>query len=187
MKLLQAVQRAAWLMLALWLAGCATLGGPRTITFTESDLARLLEERGPFQRRLLEVLDVRVNTPSVKLLPESNRIATEMEVSTTERISRQTYKGRIAVDYALRYDEAAQAVRLTQVHVTHFHIDNLPAPQQSAINRLGRLIAETLLEDLALYRFKASDLKNAEGKGYRPSAVTVTSRGVEITLAPINR
>ena len=42
-----------------------------------------------------------------------------------------------------------------------------------------------LLDDLQLYRFKPGDLKSAEGYGFKPGAVTVTSRGVEITLAPI--
>jgi len=180
-----AARRAALLAMALWLVGCATLVGPRTITLSESDITQLIERHAPFQKRLLEVLDVRVTTPRVRLLPETNRLATELDVSTTERMKGRTYRGRIGVDYALRYDDAAQAVRLTQVHVNHFEIDNLPAPQQAAIHRLGRLIAETLLDELPLYRFKPSDLRTAEGHGYKPEAVTVTSRGVEITLAPI--
>jgi len=130
---------------------------------------------------------VRVTGPRVRLLPESNRLATEMQVSTTERVGGQVYNGRIAVNYALRYDDAAQAIRLSQVRVIQFHLDNLPAPKQAAINRLGGLIAEQLLDNVALYRFKPADLKSAEGKGYRPGSVTVTSRGVEIALAPIQR
>src|SRR5204863_8992529 len=64
----------AFLLLALSsviLAACSTLGGTRVITFSEADMARLLEQHGPFQKRLLEVLDVRINRPSVRLLPES--------------------------------------------------------------------------------------------------------------------
>jgi len=44
-----------------------------------------------------------------------------------------------------------------------------------------------MLDDSVLYRFKASDLKNADGKGFKPGAVNVTSRGVEVTLAPVAR
>jgi hypothetical protein len=180
----------AFLLLALstaFLAGCSTVGGPRVMTFTESDLARLLEQHGPFEKRLLDVLDVRINRPSVHLLPESNRLSTELELVTTERMSRKTYPGRISVDYALRYDEAAQAIRMTQVRVNKLQIDNLPSPGKTGLTRLGALIAEQLLDDAVLYRFKPSDLKNAEGYGVKPGAVTVTSRGVEVTLAPIKR
>lgn len=174
------------LCLVALLAACAT-PGPRTLSFSDAEIARLLEQHGPFQRRLLEVLDVRVQRPTVRLLPESNRLFSELDVVTTERMSGKTYQGRIAVDYALRYDEALQAIRMTQVRVTKLHIDNLPSPQQSGLSRLGALIAENLLNDAVIYRFKPADLKNAEGRGYKPGAVTVTSRGVEVTLAPVAR
>ncbi|HJV63377.1 MAG TPA: hypothetical protein VJ743_20680, partial [Albitalea sp.] len=169
------------------LSACSTLGGSRTITFSEGDMARMLEQHGPFQRRLLEVLDVRVNHPTVHLLPSSNRLSSELEVVTTERMSGKSYPGRISVDYGLRYDEAAQAIRMTEVRVNQLQIDNLPSPQQKGLNRLGALIAEQLLDDAVIYRFKASDLKNAEGRGVKPSSVAVTSRGVEVTLAPVQR
>ena len=76
---------------------------------------------------------------------------------------------------------------MTQVRVNKLQIDSLPSPEKTGLNRLGSLIAEQLLNDAVLYRFKPNDLKNAEGRGYKPSAVAVTSRGVEVTLAPINR
>ena len=183
MKLSRWVRSAAVLAGALWLAGCAMLGGPRTITLSEGELTRLVEAHSPFERRLLEVLDVRVVAPRVRLLPESNRLATELQVSTTERITGQVYRGRMAVNYALRYDEAAQAIRLTDVRVITFHLDHLPAPRQAAINRLGGLIAEQLLDNLALYRFQPGDLGTGGSPGLRPSTVTVTDEGLEITLA----
>ena len=44
-------------------------------------------------------------------------------------------------------------------------------------------MAERLLEGATLYRFKPEDLRTAQGLGVKPAAVTVTSRGVEVTLA----
>jgi len=172
---------------AFFLSACSTVTGPKVMTLSEADITRMLESHGPFQKRLLEVLDVRVNRPSVRMLPETNRLSTELDVMTTERVSGKTYSGRMSVDYALRYDEGAQAIRMTQVRVNKLQLDNLPSPQQTGLARLGTLIAEHLLNDAVLYRFKPADLKNAEGRGYKPGAVTVTSRGVEVTLAPIGR
>jgi hypothetical protein len=187
MKLLQALRATLLLVLVAVLAACASVNAPRTMTFSEADMARLLEQHGPFQRRLLEVLDVRINRPTVKLLPFSNRLASELEVTTTERMSGKTYPGRIAVEYGLRYDEQDKVIRMTQVKVNKLQIDNLPSPQHSGLSRLGTLIAENVLDDAVLYRFKPADLKSAEGKGYKPGAVTVTSRGVEVTLAPVGK
>jgi hypothetical protein len=169
------------------LAACASLGGQKTITLSDADVARLLEQHGPFQKRLLDVLDVRIARPTVRLLPESNRLSSDLDVSTTERIGGKSYQGRLSVDYALRYDEALQAVRMTQVRVNRLQIDKLPSPEKTGLNRLGGLIAEQLLDGAVLYRFKPSDLKSAEGRGYKPGAVTVTSRGVELTLVPTTR
>ncbi|WP_280150963.1 hypothetical protein [Piscinibacter sp. XHJ-5] len=172
------------LVVAGVLAACASVG-PRTMTFSEADIARLLEQHGPFQRRLLEVLDVRVQRPSVKLLTGSNRLASAFEVSATERVSRTTLNGRIAVEYGLRYDEGAQAIRMTQVRVNELVLNDVSPAKQAGLKNLGTLIAENLLEDTVLYRFKPSDLKNAEGRGFKPGAVNVTSRGVEVTLTPL--
>jgi len=176
---------AALSVLLAGLAGCAGLGSTKTITFSEAELARLIERNAPVDRRLLEVLDVHVSAPRVKLLPETNRLATELDVRTTERVSGRSYGGRIAFDYALRYDEAQQAIRMTQLRVNKFELDGVPSPSMRGLTRLGTLIAETMLDELALYRFKPADLKSAEGYGYKPGAVTVTSRGIEVTLAPV--
>ena len=180
----------AFLLLALasfFLAACSTLDAPPTMVFTDADMARLLEQHGPFQRRLLEVLDVRVQRPSVKLLAATNRLASVFDVSATERMSRTTLNGRLEVEYALRYDPEEQAIRMTQVRVDDFQLNNVPPEKKAGMQRLGTLIAEYMLEDAVLYRFKPADLRNAEGRGVRPGAVTVTSRGVEVTLAPTGR
>ncbi len=174
-------------LLALWLAACAGPFGPKTITLGERELARLIEKQFPFERRIFDVIDVRVATPRVTLLPESNRVATELDIATHERLFGRSQRGQIAMDYGLRYDETEQAVRLNDVRVNRLTLDGLSAQGQSIGNRLGSVLAEAMLNDMILYRFKPEDLNKAEGRGYRPGAVTVTARGVEITLVPITR
>jgi len=175
------------LIVTFVLTGCASLTRPHTITFSEADMARLMNQHGPFERRLLEVLDVRINRPTVRLLPQTARLASDFEAVTTERVSGKTYQGRLSIDYGLRYDDFLQAIRLSQVHVNDLRIAGLPSPQQAGLHRLGALIAEEMLEGAVIYRFKPSDLKTAEGRGLRPGDVAVTSKGVQITLSPISR
>jgi hypothetical protein len=175
------------LALAALIAACATLGGSKVLTFSEADLARMLEQHAPFQRRLLEVLDVRVQNPTIRLVPGSNRLASSFDVSATERVSRRTLTGRMAVEYGLRYDDQDKAIRMTDVRVSSFQLDNVPADKKAGVQNLGALIAEQMLADATLYRFRPEDLKNAEGKGLKPGNVAVTSRGVEVTLAPVGK
>lgn len=166
------------------LAGCAGFGGPKVITLDEAEMARLVARNFPLERRALEVLDLRLEAPRVALLPQSNRLATDLEVQATERLSARRFQGRLSLDYGLRYDEALQAVRLSDVRVQRLQFDGASERLQPYVERLGTLLAEQVLRDAVIYRFKPEDLDKAGRRGYRPGAVTVTSRGVEITLAP---
>ena len=47
---------------------------------------------------------------------------------------------------------------------------------------LGHALAEKVLEDLAIYRLGAESSTRLREAGLTPGAVTVTARGVEITL-----
>jgi len=172
------------LLAAVVLAGCAGLGGPKVVTLGEADIARLIDRHFPIERRALELLEVRMDAPRVTLLPESNKLATQIDVQATERLSLRSYRGQMALEYALRYDEASQTVRATQVRVRRLQFDGAPERLQPLVDRLGGLLAEQALEDAVFYRFRPEDLDKAQSRGLRPGAVTVTARGVEITLVP---
>jgi hypothetical protein len=186
-----AASKLALTMLCVVGAGCATVLGPRTITLTEADVARQIAKLYPLERKLLGELTVRVEAPRVKLLSINNRIATDLDFSGSLDRSGKVSRGTIALDYALRFDDAAQAVRMTQVRVVRVQIDgrvdNMNDRPKAVVDKFGALLAEQLLNDAAIYRFKPEDLKAAEGKGYKPGSVTVTSRGVEITMVPVTR
>lgn len=172
----------AALVAALWLAGCAAIGKPRHIVLDPAELTRLVERATPFDTRLLELVDVRISRPRIQLLPERNRLATEMDLHLREPLTAREVSGRIAMDYALRYDKAAQAVRMTQVQVNSLHLDAVPVGWQPLLDRLGRLVTEQWLEGMALYRLTPGDLERT--RGLRPGSVTVTTRGVEISMSP---
>ncbi len=182
-----AVAKLALSLLCVVVAGCASVLGPRTITLTEADVARQIAKSYPLERKLLGELTVRIEAPRVKLLSATNRIATELDFSGSLDRSGKRSRGTIALDYALRFDEAAQAVRMTQVRVGRVQIENLNDKPKSIVDKFGALLAEQLLNDAAIYRFKPEDLKTAEGQGYKPGSVNVTARGVEITLVPLTR
>lgn len=169
----------------LLLAACGSLGGPRTITLSEADLLRALARQLPLESRFLDLLDVQVGSARLKTLPEANRLSTEMDLTATERLSGRSFAGRIGADFGLRHDAAGQAIRLTDVRVRSLELDGLPAAWRPQLGRLGALVAEQLLEDLPVYRFKPEDLQRAAALGLRPGTVNVTPRGVEILLAPL--
>lgn len=207
-----ALTGAAGLGLAA-LGGCAGLGGPTVITLGETELLGLMNRAFPMQRRVLEVLDVQLSAPRLRLLPERNRMAVDLVLRTQERLLGAAALGQLAFDGALRYEPQEASVRLTQVRVQQLSFAGtqaLPvgsagtmgavgplgaqgsaaaatpsAPVPAYLQRLGAALAERALEDLAIYRVSAERQVSLRQLGLEPGAVTVTSRGVEITLARI--
>ena len=105
------------------LAGCAGLIGPQTLTLSEAELQALIARAFPLQRRVLELLDVQMSAPQLRLLPDSNRLAVALVVSTQDRVFGRSARGSLRFDAALRWDAAEAAIRLTQVRVQQLRLD----------------------------------------------------------------
>jgi hypothetical protein len=171
-------------LVALLLAACAGLGGPPTVRLSEGELDRLVQKRLPLERRVLEVFDVTLPAARLKLLPERNRLWVALDAQVRERLLGAQWKGQLALDAALRWEPQDQTVRLAQVKVLDFRIDAGTAPGRGPVERVGAAVAERMLEDFAIYRLPAERAAQLQRQGLTPGAVTVTSRGVEITFAP---
>ena len=182
------------------LAGCASLLGPQVISLGQADLDRLLARKFPMTRRVLELLEVTLTAPRIQLLPERNRIAVVLDLASQERLSGLAGRARLGFDSALRYEPRDATLRLTQVRVQQLSLDGssptLPGATTAAgpsstvapvapglLARLGQSLAATALDEMVLYSVPAERLADLRRLGLVPGAVTVTVRGVEITLA----
>jgi hypothetical protein len=175
--------RVVWL--ALLLAACASVLGPRTIVISEDELQAQIARRFPFSNRLLEVLDVNVDLPRVSLRRDTERIAVLLQVRTSDRFLKTPYIGTLALTCGVRLQAGDNTVRLTGVRVERFDIEGAPGAIQRMLVPLGKILTEQLLEDRVVYTLRPKDVAAVEGRGYKPGAIRVTSRGVEITLEPI--
>lgn len=184
-----ALSGLAVLGLAQWLAGCSALPFnnpfvPRTIEVSQEQLLAQVSGQFPFNRRMLDFFDVTVSTPRLTMLPQENRIATELDVDTGRTLLTDGVKGRLALSYGLRYEPGDQSVRLADVRLDRFQMDGVPDALKTRTGRLGSVLAEELLSGFTVYRFKPEDLKMALGLGFKPGAIRVTERGVALTLEP---
>ena len=198
-QLLQAALAGA---AGLGLAACGPLTGPRLITLGEAELADRVGRLFPQTRRLLELLDIELSAPRLRLLPESNRLALALWLRTRERLLGHAGHGQLVFDCALRWAQQDASLRLTQVRVQQLWFDHgagpvtpppvpppvspsgavAPRDATGAPPRLGPLLAEKVLDDLVIYRLGAEPQARLREAGLAPGAVTVTARGVEITL-----
>ena len=192
------------------LVACTGLTGPTVITLTEAELAALIARSFPITRRVLEVIDVQMLAPRLWLLPAQNRLAVDLTVASQERLFGKTGRGQLVFDSALRLEPRDASVRLTQVRVQQLNLDTgsallegaiaavapgyppggaaaTPASPSAALSgagaRIGTALAERALEDLSIYRVPAERLASLRQLGLQPGAVTITARGLEITLA----
>jgi hypothetical protein len=166
-------------LLGLALAGCAGLG-PRNLTLSQADLQTLIERQFPRERRVLEVVDLSLARPVVRLLPERNRIATELDLSAVERLSGRSLGGRLALDHGLRYEPSDATVRLAQVRVSELTLDIDGTPLSVQAARLGGALAERVLDDFVIYRLADERRQALRRAGLERADFVVTPRGIEL-------
>jgi hypothetical protein len=195
-QLLQVALAGGAGMVGSGLAGCSAWTGPPVITLGEAELADRLGRLFPLTRRVLELLDIELSTPRLWLLPESNRLALALWLRSRERLLGNAGHGQLAFDCALRWVPQDASLRLTQVRVQQLWFEPGPGPATppsaspsgppgaaaAGPPRLGPVLAEKVLEDLVIYRLGAEPAARLREAGLAPGAVTVTARGVEITL-----
>jgi hypothetical protein len=181
-------RRAALVRLAgtlLPLAVCSPLlAAPPVIEIPQERLFAQVSAQFPVSARLLEVFDVTLAAPKFRLLPQENRIATELDVTAIQGMLGQQFNGRLGLTYGLRFEPADATVRLAGVRIARFQMDGVPDTLQTPMGRLGAQLAEQVLEGFAVHRFKPEDLQFAHDLGLQPGAIKVTERGLAVTLEP---
>ena len=181
---------ARWLVLVgcLFLAACAGMGVPRSITVGEAELQAQLAKRFPMQRSLLDTFDLQLSDPRLRVDAPSSRLATELTLRGSDRRSGRSLQGRLALDYALRFEPQDSSIRLVQPRIESLEFAPEPglSPRRNELaQRMGIALAERLLDDLVLYRVPAERLEKLRAAGYRPGTLQVTPAGVEITIEPL--
>lgn len=174
---------------ALAAGGCALLQpGPRSVDISEAQLVELISRQFPFNNRYLELFDVTLASPRVRLIPGENRIGTELGYRLGSfLLGSREYQGKLNLSYGLRFEPRDNTVRLNEVRVEDFEVPGVPAAYSSRANRLGALLAEGLLKDFAVHQLKPQDLASARGWGYQPGQLNVVPGGLRLQLNPVQR
>jgi Protein of unknown function (DUF1439) len=167
------------------LSGCAAVFGPRTVDVSQAQMQQWIDRQFPLDSRLLEIFDVTVAAPRIALRPETDRMATTLEVVVSDRLLRRPHRGTLLVEHGVRYEPADNTVRLDRVRLERFEFDGSAAAAPEPFDRLARQLAERVLTDRVIYTLRPKDVEAVEGRGYRPSEIHVTRSGLAITLLPL--
>jgi len=163
------------------------LGMPGSITFSEQELQSQLSQRFPIQRNLLDMFDLRLSDPLLRLDAQTRRLSTELNLHASDTRSGRSLRGRLGLGYTLRFELSDHSIRLVKPRVETFDFETGPGAslrRDEATQRLVMALAERLLEDLVLYRVPAQRLALLRAIGLRPGTLSVTPAGLEITIEP---
>jgi hypothetical protein len=159
------------------LPGCANLD-PRRVTLSAAEVQTLLARQFPRQQRVMDLLDVSLANPLVRLVPERNRMATSMDLQASERLSGRALRGSLALDHGLRFEPS-------DVKVEDMKLDIAGTPLSGQAARLGALLAERALDDFVIYRVSDERRQAMTRLGVNNADVAVTARGIELRFTSV--
>jgi hypothetical protein len=166
------------------LSGCASLIGTHDVDISESQLTLLLARQFPMDRKVLEVIDLNIANPQIALIPQGNRVGTELDVTAVDRLFGSSAMGHVKLDYGLRFQPADHTIRMTQVRVRELTLSSGSNNLRGAAQRIGGLVAENALENLVLYRMKPTQADEMDRLNLVASPITVTPQGLHMTVSP---
>lgn len=183
-KLIRTSRFLAVLGCAVLLASCANLAGPRQVELPLSKLQAGIERRFPLNNHLMELFDVQLTRPQVRLMPDSGRVGLDMDASVAPPFLRQSWRGSMGLSGRLVIDMGRGAILMAEPRVERFAIDGVDGPRQRQLEKAANVLMQQVVTDLPVYSFKMEDLRFA-GIQFTPTRIATTASGLVVTLEPL--
>ena len=179
------MKRRLLLTLPLWLGAAAVTAaeavpGQPSYKVSVEQMQQALAQRFPRRYPVAGLLDLNVQAPRLRLLPEQNRLGTEMVVQAAGPALRRSYNGAFDLDFALRYEASDQSIRAHQLRVNSLRFEGLPPRPSELLDAYGPALAEQTLQEVVLHTLQPKDLALADVMGLQPGSITVTAQGLTI-------
>ena len=181
------MKRRVMLVLPVWLAlsgvACSATpdaSGQRGYTVSAEQLQAAVARRFPRSYPFGGLVDLTVQAPQLRLLPEQNRLGTDMVVLAAGPLLGRSYAGAFDLDFALRYEASDRTIRAHQLRVNALRFEDLPPSSAELLNAYAPRLAEQSLREVVLHQLKPQDLALPDVMGLQPGSITVTQQGVVI-------
>ena len=149
-----------------------------------AQIQQVLEQRFPLRYPVRGLVDLELQVPILRLLPEQNRLGAELIIDAGGPALRRPHKGRVDLDFALRYEGSDQTVRAHRIRVNAAHLEGLSADAAALLDAYVRASAEQSLREFVLHKLRPQDLLLADTMGLEPGSITVTADGLLIGFVP---
>ena len=170
-------------LIALLIAGCATMMGDRTVSVTGDQIAQKLNEKLALPISLLKVFDINLSNSLVTFDKTTGRMTTIMDTKLTSQLLDKSLAGKLGISGKLRFDAATSTVVLDEPKIESFNLDGAGGKFNDLFNALTKTVGGEMLNGLTLYTVKPEDLRIGSTQ-YSPKDMVVTDKGLQLTLTP---
>jgi hypothetical protein len=166
---------------------CGTITAQPRFTVPQEQLQQAVAKRFPMRYPVAGLLDLVVQAPELRLLPEQNRLNAVMQVEASGAALHRKQAGLFEVAFALRYEVSDRSLRATALRFKRLTLPGLRPEASDMLNFYGQALSEKALLEVVLHQLKAQDLAMADAMGMQPSNITVTDKGLLVDfIAKVN-
>lgn len=155
---------------------------PPGYTVPEAVLQQSVARRFPLRYPVPGLLNLDVQVPRLRLLPEHNRLAAEMEVLAAGPALNRSHRGNFDLDFALRYEPRDRTIRAHQLRLNRLRFPTLQPGVVDMLNTYAPMIGQQFLQEVVLHQLSPKDLAMADALNMQPGGITVTAQGLRIGL-----
>lgn len=148
-------------------------------------LQEMVAQKFPRSVPVQGLVDLTLQAPRLRLLPEVNRLGAAMVVDAAGAALRRSHAGTFDVEFALRYEASDRTLRAHQIKLGRLNFPTLKPEVNALLNAYGPVLAEQSLGEVTLHQLRPQDTAMFDGMGLQPGPITVTDKG--LTVAFVNK
>ncbi len=167
-----------------FLAGCATVAGPRQVAVPVEQLQKSLAQKFPISQRYLDLVNVKVGNPRLQLLANTNRVTTALDATVSPVIAARQMTGTFTLSGIPVVDVARNAVILREPRMEKLTLDGVDEALTLQLAKIGDALAQKILADVPIYQFDPGQLK-LSGVQYLPTVIATTPQALVVTFEPV--
>ena len=172
---------------SLALGGVALLVGrgaqaQPSYTVPLAQLQDMVAQKFPRSVPVQGLLDLTLQVPRLRLLPEVNRLGAAMAVDAAGPALRRSHAGMFDVEFALRYEASDRTLRAHQLKLGRLEFPTLKPAVTELINTYAPVLAEQSLREVTLHQLRPQDTALFDGLGLQPGPITVTAKGLTVAF-----
>ncbi|MEY4538162.1 MAG: hypothetical protein RL171_2313 [Pseudomonadota bacterium] len=173
--------------LAFSLLACSTLTAQPRFVVSKDQLQQVVAKRFPLRYPVVGLLNLEVQAPEIRLLPERNRLSATMAVEASGAALNRKQSGTFEVEFALRYEVSDRTLRATALRFKRLNFPGLQPMASEMLNVYGQTLSEKALLEVVIHTLKPQDLGMADGLGMQPGSITVTEKGLVVDFVSKNQ